>query len=121
MRTQEFAISYWTVDAQWNITGCDQFSTVLATDFDPAIAKRMVDHMNEDHTDTLVNYCEAAKITLADELIRMVDVDAESFLLQTKKCHIRFFFESQCSTSVDVRNQLVKMAKSSRMQLSKKE
>lgn len=74
---------------------------------------KIIEHMNEDHSDSLRNYCTNLKgLTLTEsDTVRMVGIDGEGFdiFVNTKK--VRFQFDETITTAIEAREALVALAK----------
>ncbi|WP_263079402.1 DUF2470 domain-containing protein [Endozoicomonas sp. Mp262] len=87
----------------------------LLTKVNPFVGEtetNMIKHMNEDHIDAMVKYCKAANIELPEGIEpRMAGINSEGIhlLIDRKLVFIRFSNEVQ--QPVEVRQQLVAMAK----------
>jgi heme iron utilization protein len=80
--------------------------------FSPAEETDMVDHMNTDHEAAMRTYCKTANIPLTPETQpQFAGVDAEGFHLRLGARIVRFNFPSPVSKPLEVRQQLVAMAR----------
>lgn len=79
--------------------------------FDSDAESGMVEHMNEDHVDAMIRYCQHANIDLAGAEPAMASVDGEGFHLRIGTRIIRFAFPEPVSTPAQVRAALVAMAR----------
>lgn len=87
---------------------------IRANPFDHDEESSMVRHMNADHRDAMTRYCEAADIASdPSEPPAMAGVDGEGFDLRLGHRIIRFTFDEPVTTSTQVREKLVAMAKGS--------
>jgi putative heme iron utilization protein len=72
----------------------------------------MVRHMNEDHVEAMIRYCDAAHIPLAAGIVpAMAGVDADGFHLRLGARIVRFEFPAPVATPLEVRTALVAMAR----------
>jgi len=72
----------------------------------------MLSHMNQDHIDTMIDYCSYQSIELSEDCQPvMVGVDAEGFHLRVNGHIVRFIFPRSVSSAKEVRQVLVEMAK----------
>lgn len=76
-----------------------------------SVENRIINHMNNDHLDSLIKYCNFYKnIETSDA--KMIGIDSEGFdVLSNKFDLIRFTFENPISDAGQAREILVKMAK----------
>lgn len=89
---------------------CDQL--FIANPFAGEAEVDICSHMNEDHADALVQYCEHAEIELPDgQTPQMVGVDAFGFHQRIGERIFRFDFSGTVQTTNDVREQLIAMLK----------
>ena len=75
--------------------------------------KRIVDHMNDDHLNSLVHYCHLlgmSKITEKDKVL-MAGIDQNGFDLKVNGENIRFELETPMKEAREVRKVLVSLAK----------
>jgi putative heme iron utilization protein len=81
-------------------------------------ATRIIDHMNDDHADTMVLYCRALSRATDAEEVRMTSVDRYGFEMSVKTAQgprpVRLPFESEVGTAKEVRQALVAMAERAR-------
>lgn len=78
------------------------------------IEEGIVAHMNQDHHDSLVDYCRVLKGVEAEN-VRMAGMDSEGFDMLADQQKLRFDFEAPVTTAEDARAVLVKMARECRM------
>ena len=83
----------------------------LNNTFDGEVEDRMTEHMNEDHTDVMRNYCRHASIEVGEEDPLMLSVDPYGFDLLIKQQSVRFQFGHKCESPLQVREALVDLAK----------
>jgi putative heme iron utilization protein len=113
------------VDALRYIGGYGRMSWVGVTDWRDAAAdpiapfqKRIIDHMNDDHADTMVLYCEQFTRATGLSAVVMTGVDRYGFEMsaQTKDGPrpIRLPFSNRVSTAKEVRTELVALAQKAR-------
>jgi putative heme iron utilization protein len=124
--------SFWKleVDSLRYIGGYGRMSWVTGDDWfsaspDPIMphAKAIIDHMNQDHASTMVEYCKAfskAKDTTA-ALMTVVDCYGFEMSAQTGRGPrpIRLAFSQPIGTPEDARKELVSLAKQAREVLSR--
>ncbi len=85
---------------------------VQANPFSAQDEHAMVSHMNLDHADAMIDYCDYQRIDLPDGCQPiMVGVDAEGFHLRVDARIVRFVFPEPVNSSEEVRQVLVEMAK----------
>ena len=75
--------------------------------------KRIVDHMNDDHSNPLVHYCHLlgmSNITEKDKVL-MAEIDQNGFDLKVNGENIRFELETPMKEAREVRKVLVSLAK----------
>lgn len=120
--------SFWKMDVTSvrYIGGYGRMSWVEAASWagateDPiaSAADRIIDHMNEDHADTMALYCRAfTKATEATEA-RMTAVDRYGFEMSVETAQgprpIRLPFDEEVSTATAIRKALVALAERARM------
>ena len=78
-------------------------------------AKRIVDHMNDDHSNSLIHYCHLlgmSNITENDKVL-MAGIDQNGFNLKVNGENIRFDLETPMKEAREVRKVLVSLAKKS--------
>ncbi|WP_034844074.1 HugZ family pyridoxamine 5'-phosphate oxidase [Endozoicomonas elysicola] len=74
--------------------------------------KGMIDHMNEDHVDAMVKYCLAAKVVIPEGVSpKMAGVDSEGMHILLGRKVVRIPFPGNAGSAMEVRQQLVAMAK----------
>jgi heme oxygenase (biliverdin-IX-beta and delta-forming) len=74
--------------------------------------KRMIDHMNTDHLETIKYYCDSNEIQYSsDDMPIMIGIDSEGFNLRLGVRIYRINFKVSVMTTVEVRETLVEMAK----------
>ena len=76
-------------------------------------AKGIVDHMNDDHSNSLVHYCHLlgmSNITEKDK-VRMAGIDQNGFDLKVYGENIRFELETPMKEAREVRKVFVSLAK----------
>lgn len=73
----------------------------------------IINHMNEDHHDAIVSYCEFyKKMTIsADDTLRMVGIDASGFDVFVNEKKVRFDFELPVQNAQEARAALVALSK----------
>lgn len=76
-------------------------------------ARRMVDHMNDDHADALVAMCGAFRGD-PNESAEMITVDSAGFHVRTPSAVHYLSFEKRCATSDDVRKEMVRLTRAAR-------
>ncbi len=80
----------------------------------------MIEHMNDDHVQAVIDYCSIAGIKTGieahiDTLIpKMTEVGCDGFLLAVGNTRIKFEFEQNYATPLEVRKALVALAKKAR-------
>jgi len=82
------------------------------------VADRIIEHMNDDHADTMALYCRAfTKATEASE-VRMTAVDRYGFEMSVKTGQgprpIRLPFDEEVSSAKDIREAMVALAERAR-------
>ncbi len=88
--------------------------SVLASEFPLADAEGdIIEHMNNDHPDSLVAYCRHVHGVKAAEA-EMVGIDCDGFDVRTNNRLCRFDFESAITSAADARAQLVALAQAAR-------
>jgi putative heme iron utilization protein len=73
--------------------------------------RRIINHMNEDHQDSLIKYCRVFKNTEAEK-VTMIGIDSEGFDVIADKKNFRFTFDNPVLNAGEAREMLVKMARS---------
>ncbi len=74
--------------------------------------KSMIDHMNADHLEAIKHYCDSFEIQYSsDDVPVMVGIDSEGFNLRLGARIYRVNFNVSVTTTVEVRQTLVEMAK----------
>lgn len=76
-------------------------------------AQQIIDHMNDDHGESLVAMCAAFRGDRAPSA-RMLTVDAAGFHVRTPNAIHYLSFEVRCDTSDDVRKEMVRLARTAR-------
>ena len=122
--------AYWTIDVTGvrYIGGFGRMSWVEpgawnTAESDPLLkdAKRIIDHMNEDHADALRLYAEAFSRAGAVPEAIMTGVDRYGFEMSVTTEHgprpVRIAFDEPVCSSNDVRTAMVAMVKSARAKL----
>ncbi|NLD08233.1 MAG: DUF2470 domain-containing protein [Xanthomonadaceae bacterium] len=79
--------------------------------FDAETEASMIDHMNEDHHDTIVRFMKTRVEVLPNAELKMVAIDQYGFIIAMGEALHRFFFEREAETPNDIRMLLVDMAK----------
>lgn len=74
------------------------------------VEKRIIDHMNNDHQDSIIKYCKAYK-NKDVETAQMLSIDSEGFDVLGDNLFFRFDFEEPVLDAKMAREVLVKMAK----------
>lgn len=91
-------------------------SFLIQNPFQEKGEERIVDHMNEDHHQDLIRYCEYYKkmIIASEDIVRMVSIDGLGFdvFVNTKK--VRFNFEQPITNVAEARTAMVKLSKESK-------
>ncbi|WP_262507491.1 DUF2470 domain-containing protein [Salinibacter altiplanensis] len=86
--------------------------------FSPADVARIVEHMNDAHSEDLVRYAEAYADVTEVEGARMTSIDAEGFDLEVEQEHatvaVRIEFDAPLDTVDEARGALVEMAMAAR-------
>ncbi len=77
---------------------------------------RVINHMNEDHHDSLVSYCKVYKkmAISSDDTICMVGIDALGFDVFANEKKVRFDFELPVQNTQEARATLVALSKGAR-------
>lgn len=74
--------------------------------------KGMIEHMNDDHVDAMVKYCLEANIIIPEGVSpKMAGVDSEGMHLLLGRKIVRIPFPGNAESAMEVRQQLVAMAK----------
>ena len=85
-------------------------------------AARIVEHMNEDHADTMVLYCRAFTRATEIQAVRMTGVDQYGFEMSAVTAEgprpVRLPFEETVSSANEVRQEMVRLAEKSRLLLN---
>lgn len=76
----------------------------------------ILEHMNQDHLNTMKDYCQGLKNITVSE-IKMIGIDTEGFDLLADGTRLRFTFEKPIVTAEDARAALVLMARKARAYL----
>lgn len=83
-----------------------------ANPFYGKVEKGMVNHMNEDHADAMVKYCQAAGVHIPENVSPyMVGLDSEGMHLRINDRVVRIPFPTAVEEPMAVRKALVEMAK----------
>lgn len=93
--------------ARWLSPG----DVVLANPFSTEQLARIVDHMNEDHSDAIQHYCDLAAIPNPGRAAVMAAMDSEGMVLWVNNHLHRVEFARSVTTSEDARAILVEMAR----------
>jgi len=84
------------------------------------LAQGIIDHMNQDHPDTMVLYCKTMSKAADTTEATMVGVDRYGFEMSAMTAEgprpIRLAFSQPVSTSEEIRKEMVAMAKAARGQ-----
>ena len=92
----------------------------LSSEPDPliSVARGIIDHMNDDHVDTMVLYCKTMSKAVDTTEAEMVSVDRYGFEMSAMTAEgprpIRLAFSQPVSTADEVRKEMVAMAKRAR-------
>jgi putative heme iron utilization protein len=104
----------WVPADEWNTATADPIA---------GAERRIIDHMNADHADTMALYCQAFSQAKNAEHVRLSSVDRYGFEMSVKTEHgprpVRLAFESEVVNAHDVRKEMVAMAKKARATLGK--
>ncbi len=88
---------------------------LLANPFTALQEQEIVEHMNQDHADTFVWYCQQAQISVPQEAtLSMVGLDSAGFYLRVNDKIAYVDFPQTVNTPMQVRQSLVAMLKSAR-------
>jgi putative heme iron utilization protein len=122
--------SFWrlNVDAVRYIGGYGRMSWVPLDEWQAAgpcpispHAARIIDHMNNDHADTMVLYCRAFTKATDTQSATMTGVDRYGFEMSVETAQgprpIRLAFAQEVVSAKEVRTELVSLAKQAREQL----
>ncbi|NOQ73966.1 MAG: DUF2470 domain-containing protein [Crocinitomix sp.] len=73
----------------------------------------VIEHMNKDHQDSMVKYCQQYKNMkpASDDQLRMVGIDATGFDLFVNQQKVRFEFQAPVANAQEARAALVEMSK----------
>jgi len=77
---------------------------------DDATCQRIISHMNEDHGDAILHYCESFNVNVNENTPVLVAVDAKGFQLRIGSSITRINFPQPITDSVSARKALVAMA-----------
>ena len=81
--------------------------------FTPEDEKGIIDHMNDDHSSTLVHYCHLlgmSDITEKDEVV-MTGIDQNGFDLEVNREKVRYELEKPMKEPREVRKVMVSLAR----------
>ena len=81
--------------------------------FNPEDQQGIVDHMNDDHTSSLIHYCHLLRmphITEKDTVV-MTGIDQDGFDLEVNGKKVRYVHEKPMKESREVRKVLVTLAR----------
>ena len=81
--------------------------------FTPEDEKEIVDHMNDDHSSSMVHYCHLlgmSDITEKDEVV-MTGIDQNGFDLEVNREKVRYELEKPMKEPREVRKFLVSLAR----------
>ena len=99
----------WVDNSEWLIAKPDPLVSV---------AKGIIDHMNEDHTDTMVLYCKTMSKAVDTTEAEMVGLDRYGFEMSATTAEgprpIRLAFSKPVATAEEVRKEMVAMAHKAR-------
>jgi putative heme iron utilization protein len=88
---------------------------LVANPFDGQVEADMIQHMNQDHADTFVLYCQQANIVVPEQsVMTMVGIDGTGFYLKIAAKVVYVAFTHRVNTPQQVREVLVAMVKSAR-------
>ena len=73
-------------------------------------AHRVIEHMNEDHQNTIVSTLNA-QLKIEDPEARMVELRSDGYFVVSKGCRFFLKLEKECQTPEEYKNELVKNAK----------
>lgn len=74
--------------------------------------QKIIDHMNQDHADSLKSYCDLYNIHYSDsDEPVLVGVDAEGFHIRINARIHRIRFENDVNTTTDVRKEMVALSR----------
>ena len=81
--------------------------------FNPEDQQGIVDHMNDDHTSSLIHYCHLlgmSQITEKDKVV-MTGIDQNGFDLEVNGKKVRYVLEKPMKETREVRKVLVTLAR----------
>ena len=81
--------------------------------FSPADVKGIVDHMNNDHTSSLIHYCHLLGMTQIEDkdTVIITGINQDAFDLEVKGENVRYEFEKPMKEPREVRKVLVTLAR----------
>ena len=86
---------------------------MISNIFSPEDEKGIVDHMNDDHTSSLIHYCHLlgmSQITEKDKVV-MTGIDQKGFDLKVNGEKVRYVLEKPMKEPREVRKVLVTLAR----------
>ena len=81
--------------------------------FDPEDEKGIVDHMNNDHSNSLIHYCHLLGMNHTNEkdAVFMTGIDQDGFEMEVNGETVRFSLDQPMKAAREVRKILVSLAK----------
>ncbi len=105
-------VSCYFVGGFGRITPYSPESVTTEISFEPETEMSIVQHMNQDHVAAMETYCQGiGRELVADESPLMAGVDRLGFHLRIDEQLLRFNFTQPVSTAMQVREELVALAK----------
>lgn len=102
----------WVEPSDWNVSAPDEIAPY---------AKAIIDHMNADHADALVAYCQAFSKAKDTTEATMTSVDRYGFELSARTARgprpIRLAFSKPITSSEEARREMVALVKQARVEL----
>tara|TARA_B100000963_G_C22575431_1_gene648184 strand:+ start:1057 stop:1359 length:303 start_codon:yes stop_codon:yes gene_type:complete len=82
----------------------------LAPDWFKKYAHKVIEHMNEDHQNTIVSTLNA-QLKIEDPKVRMVELCSDGYFVLSNGSRFFLKFEKECRTPEEYKNELVKNAR----------
>jgi hypothetical protein len=117
--------SFWALKVEWahyiggfgRIHWVDPAKLQRANPFAATDEASMAEHMNQDHADTMREYCRLAGVNVAaDAPTQLAGVDGEGFTIRASERLVRLAFSAPVESGEDVRREMVQLARRARGQ-----
>jgi putative heme iron utilization protein len=111
------AVRYRYIGGFGRIHWVDPAKLERANPFTAADEASMAEHMNQDHADTMREYCRLAGVNVAADMpTQLAGVDGEGFTIRAGERLVRLDFGAPVESGEDVRREMVQLARRARGQ-----